>query len=459
MMKRILFPIFLSSALMLSAAAPAPSVSVPGSVRNLSAGLQKRFPAWRLASARPLSETVKGAFAADSWRVLFERPFENTLVSGAALQNSKKTGELRNSAEIIFVKNRPGGLLPQIRRQLRWLASPQELYTVVHYLGVWEGFDVFARADIGTLAWLGETMRPAKGDSLLPVYAAALNEKDFSEYSRRLAPVLIAKFGNDAIPHLRRELGIAIAEKNPTAPHLLAFKNIGTKESVAELRRALASPIPEIVSTAADVFAVPPYLPAAKEIYLKLLSEHRNVEADVAACTELKCEKEALPVLYAISKKPQTFAEAALVAFAVRRFETGKKDNPELDLSEQIRLLMLRTGDTANSPLVLSISEKAAEREFKLSKEELKRTEPLEKQLAASPDSECAIAAALSLVVFSPSEKEFRASYTKRVNETGMRILRAMPKERVRQFLRRLVDNVESRDESNFFSSVLNRIF
>ena len=133
---------------------------------------------------------------------------------------------------------------------------------------------------------------------------------------------------------------------------------------------------------------------------------------------------------------------------------------------EQIKILLMRSGDIAGSPRVLSLSDKAVEVRRKLEKEDQRRIQPFEDLLVKSENRDMAVVAALALYLAdwnpvpqrSAGPSVISKEYLRRVKETGMRILRRLDAARVQAILKTLKNSVESEEESNMFSSLAVRL-
>lgn len=134
---------------------------------------------------------------------------------------------------------------------------------------------------------------------------------------------------------------------------------------------------------------------------------------------------------------------------------------------EQIKILLMRSGDVAGSPRVLSLSDKAVEVRRKLEKEDQRRIQPFEDQLVKSENKDMAVIAALALYLadWNPERGRHPAGpdmiskeYLRRVKEAGTRILRRLDGARVQEILKVLKNSVESEEESNMFSSLAVRL-
>lgn len=438
----------------LAAQTPPPPEPV---LRNLYF-LEKQMKVWNLDKIEPLSRSIRAPFAADSWRASLTRPFDTAPVEGLPDPQGKRN--MRNLTELILVARRPGLTPEKVRPHLRWKVAPGEVRKVIAYLGESPEYFWFGQSDILTLHWIRKHIGlGGSASALAEVVAESLNVEDENGFSRKSAMLILPSYGNAAIPFLRRAIGTALAEREPIGPHLLVMKKIGTPEAAAELIRSLHSGSPEAYAALTDAMPGPPYLKEAKEIYFTLASRHDALPAAIEAAIQFHWEAELLPVLKKLARRPNSFQEYMILRTTIDQFENKRTDSPELAAMEQIKILLMRSGDLPGSPRILSLSDKALEVKRKLDQEDQRRIQPFEDQLAKSKNTDMAVLAGLILCmtdreVNAPLSKDYRL----RVRDAGMRILRRLDNRAVQNALRSLKENAESEDESNYFGSLLVRL-
>lgn len=438
----------------LAAQTPPPPEPV---LRNLYF-LEKQMKVWNLDKIEPLSRSIRAPFAADSWRASLTRPFDTAPVEGLPDPQGKRN--MRNLTELILVARRPGLTPEKVRPHLRWKVAPGEVRKVIAYLGESPEYFWFGQSDILTLHWIRKHIGlGGSASALAEVVAESLNVEDENGFSRKSAMLILPSYGNAAIPFLRRAIGTALAEREPIGPHLLVMKKIGTPEAAAELIRSLHSGSPDAYAALTDAMPGPPYLKEAKEIYFALASRHDALPAAIEAAIQFHWEAELLPVLKKLARRPNSFQEYMILRTTIDQFENKRTDSPELAAMEQIKILLMRSGDLPGSPRILSLSDKALEVKRKLDQEDQRRIQPFEDQLAKSKNTDMAVLAGLILCmtdreVNAPLSKDYRL----RVRDAGMRILRRLDNRAVQNALRSLKENAESEDESNYFGSLLVRL-
>lgn len=438
----------------LAAQTPPPPEPV---LRNLYF-LEKQMKVWNLDKIEPLNRSIRAPFAADSWRASLTRPFDTAPVEGLPDPLGKRN--MRNLTELILVARRPGLTPEKVRPHLRWKVAPGEVRNVIAYLGETPEYFWFGKSDILTLHWIRKHIGlGGNASALAEVIAESLNVDDENGFSRKSSMLILPSYGNAAIPHLRRAIGTALADREPIGPHLLTMKKIDTPEAAAELVRSLHSGSPEAYAALTDAMPGPPYLKEAKEVYFALASRHDALPAAIEAAIQFHWETELLAVLKKLVRRPNSFQEYMILRTTIDQFENRRTDSPELAAMEQIKILLMRSGDLPGSPRILSLSDKALEAKRKLDQEDQRRIQPFEDQLAKSKNTDMAVLAGLVLCmtdreVNAPLSKDYRL----RVRDAGMRILRRLDNRAVKNALRALKENAESEDESNYFGSLLVRL-
>ena len=447
-MKYIFIVLFLSFSTLVFAAVQ------PEIIKNARRMIERRTASWKTASVEPLSKTVKASFAKDSWRVVLQRPLESRRRN--RYSNIVKPGEPRNTAELIFIPGNPD--IRKIRPQLTWLNEPGELRTIAVYLGKKWQYNIFVRADIATISAISTLFQPQGGDDLYRYYAEALNMHDYNETTRKAAAQLLPDGGKRVIPFVNRAIGTAIATDIDTTPHFVVLKKIGTPEVSAIFLSAYRAKIPNVTKAVEEAMLIPPAQKGCEQIYFHMLQNRKWLDRITVALEELGQKNRLLPMIRSLKREPESFQQFATLVFAENRCLTGRKENEAYLLSEQIRLLLARVGDIPGTPKFISVSDKAKKLDAEKVSAERKRLEPLEQKFAKLKDVDSAICSALMLCMFNPATQNYNKDYIKRVNEEGIRLLKMLPRGRVRSILRLLRDNVEDPKEAEFFRKIMVRV-
>ena len=444
-MKYLLLFLFFSFSAVLFAETP------PEVIKNTQRLIERNTFAWKTVATDPLSNTVKAGFAKNGWRVILQRPLESN--RNGNLSNVVKPGEPRNTAELIFVAGNPN--VKAIRSQLTWLNEPGELRTVPVYLGKKWNYDIFIRADIATITAISILIKPQGGDDLYKYYAEALNMHDFNETTRKAAAQLLPEGGNRVIPFIKLAIGNAIATEIDTTPHFVALKKIGTPEAAAVFVAAYRTRIPNVTKAVEEAMLLPPAQKGCEQIYINMLKNKKWIDRITVALEELGQKEKSLSIIRYLKQEPESFEQFATLVFAEARCVTGQKENEAFLLSEQIRLLLARVGDIPGTPKFISVSDKSKNLDAEKLTSERKRLEPPERKFAQLKDVDSAICSALMLCMFNPTEQTYNKDYIQRVNTEGVRLLKMLPRGRVRSVLRLLRDNVENSKESEFLRKIM----
>lgn len=450
-MKRGIFLFFCCAAVgtVLRAAPPAP----PGELYRMVRMIEKGTKVWKITGIEPLSNTVSEPFARNGWRVTMERPFES--IPAAGIFDSKNLPDRKNNAELIFVLKQDKLDARKIRPLLKWKVAPNELYTTIHYLGEGGGLFCFVKSDVVTLDWTATHLRLKNGDSPAEALAEALNHEDENQFSRKNAVLLIRRYGNAALPPLKRSMGKAMVDGESILLHLRAVKSIGTPEAAAVILDAAASGSSEIADAVRSILREPPYLKELKDLYFQMAVHQYDLTAPIEASIQFGWNAELTPCLKDVSLTPKSFRNFMISTVTLDQFRRNSTNSPELGYMEQIKLLLTRSGDLAGTPRVISLSDKANEHQLKMQKEDLARVKPFEDALAHSANKDIAIVAALMLYMFDPGpQSPVSKDYVRRVRESGNRILMRLDRTRLLQILGTLRRNVVSEEESSLFSAM-----
>ena len=444
-MKYFLFLSFFAGLPILFAAEP------PQNITGVQKQIERQTVAWKVATVKPLSETVKAAFAKNGWRIILQRPLESR--QNQRMTNVVRKGEPRNTSELVFVAGNPD--LKEVRSKLTWLREPGELSTTVVYLGKKWNYDIFLRADVATIAAIKPLIKADGGDDLYPIYAEALNMLDFNDTSRKAAVQLLPPGGKRVIPFVNKAIGNAIINDIDTSPHFVVLKKIGTPEVTAAFLSAYRSKIPNVVKSVEEALLIPPALPGGEQLYLSMLQQRKWIDRIAVALEELGAQKKLLAMLNYLKREPESFEQYMMIVFSEYRCRTGKKEIPEYQQAERIRLLLARVGDIPGTPKFISVTDKNKNLEAEKMVEERKRLVPMEREFAKSQNVENAICSALMLCLFHPTVETFNKDYVKRVNAEGLRLLKMLPRRKVRSVLRLLRDEVDDSQESEFFRKLM----
>ena len=148
-----------------------------------------------------------------------------------------------------------------------------------------------------------------------------------------------------------------------------------------------------------------------------------------------------------IIKKPKSFLDYHVAV--VRLFEIRNPGVRTIHANavEQIKMLLVRNGEVPGSVQIVNFNESDMARELRLRPEDLKRVEPFENAIIQAKETDLSIMAGLLLAMFNSNVRMVKDSYIERVNLSGERILKALPKEEVTVVLKNLLKYDLNEDE------------
>ena len=121
----------------------------------------------------------------------------------------------------------------------------------------------------------------------------------------------------------------------------------------------------------------------------------------------------------------------------------------------KISEMALRNGEVAGTPQTVMMGETAAANKAKLAEIDLKRLKPLETKLLECQSKDVVFVAALWLCMFKAPDAA--PEYSARVNESGGRIMRALPRQTTELQLSRLSRKLSSPDEAEAVKTIYRR--
>ena len=180
--------------------------------------------------------------------------------------------------------------------------------------------------------------------------------------------------------------------------------------------------------------------PTLKSLYVRMLQSRIAVPFAVEVLRSLPEGKEILEKeLTAIIKTPKSFLDYHVAV--VRLFEIRHPGVHTVHASavEQIKMLLVRNGEVPGSVQMVNFNENDMAREIRLRPEDLKRVEPFEKAVIQAAETDLSIMSGLLLAMYNTNVRMVKESYIERVNQSGERILAALPKDQVTLTIKRLL--------------------
>ena len=337
----------------------------------------------------------------------------------------------------------------------RKLQTQYENYTF--YLGATEDFHVFASANIAVIYTLFRNVDMKGGIDLISLLVDCLDIEDEEYFTNRFALVHLAEFGDASIPALRSAIKRIAAAGQTPIQQFLVLTNIATssEKAIELLNEASDSKDAQIRDAAfTAMIGMPSVVEELKHSYVRMVETREKIWPGFAACDLLKCAKELSPLLDAYYARPRSVAEFETVA----RTRWLLKD-PDLNLVHtqalnEITIASIRSGEIANSPLYRNVQETDATRNARLQVEDEKRIASAKETILKAPQTDLSVCAGIELAMFTTKDKRVSTQYINRVNNVGIDILRALPRQETFRCLDALIRYNESVPEAQKLSDI-----
>ena len=339
----------------------------------------------------------------------------------------------------------------------RKLQTQYENFTL--YLGATEDFHVFASANISVIFTLFRNVDMRGGVDLISLLVDCLDIEDEEFFTNRFALVHLAEFGDNSIPALQRAIKRIAASGQPPIQQFLALTNFASPKAIELLNEAADSADTQIRDAAfTALIGMPGVDKKLKHAYVRMVETRERIWPGFAACDMLGCAKELSPLLDAYYARPRSVAEFEAVA----RARWLLKD-PNLNLVytralNEITIASVRSGEIATSPLYRNVQETDATRNARLKVEDEKRIASSKEAILKAPQTDLSVCAGVELVMFTTKDKRVSAQYIARVNNVGIDILRALPRQETLRYLDALIRYNESVPEAEKLSDIRARI-
>lgn len=345
----------------------------------------------------------------------------------------------------------------------RKIASQYEKQTL--YLGRVGDFHIFADGDLSVLDRILTQLKPKGGVNLPYLLASGLLVKDAYNYTCRYAIMRLAETEDpNAVRAVRAMIRHSADLDEYPFPQFTALSLMSLPEAHRLVNEGAASEDRYVRIGAATALArrAEPS-PAFKDGYLSMIRTRTCLAQAMQSAIDLGFGQEILPLLETILRTPHNAEEYTLVAQAVWAIRNPRKIPPHGPAAENIRVMLMRSGDLVGTVRYQSVDAKdESARQLELAKQDRERIKPYYDFLASSPDTDLSIIAAIDLALFKTHDKRLAqvhaADYLKRVNETGVRLLCDLPREKTIPVLQALIRNNESEQEKARLSEILRAV-
>ena len=373
---------------------------------------------------------------AEAWKFVFEREINPKVRSS---QGSRGKG-------FTIVVLTPAGVVKnpkEIFEVFDWYMPPSDLKQYSMFLGKGSGYDWFVKGDLGVLSGLKRELRLSGGDDMDLKMSFALNDIDFDLYTSRVAVEYFRGSGSAAVPLICHSAS-DWKSKNKTPPiqHLIALKLTGSHEGVRVLTEYAASADLVAAHQAIRLLIMPPYM-AGDDFYRKVLPLPEYTVAVIRIFRERKKMELIIPRLKRLAQEVRSFDQYVAVLGALWEYEHRRNfvRIPEFDAVNDILMLSMRMGDTAETMQYVSLDEVKTGEKGKMEQKERARIEPALKVLQNSPEKELVFAGALRLASFTGGGSVSR-EYAFRIRRVGMEVMRFLPRSFVLLKLRSLEKSI-----------------
>ena len=339
----------------------------------------------------------------------------------------------------------------------RKLQTQYENFTL--YLGATEDFHVFVSANISVIYSLFRNVDMKGGIDLISLLVDCLDIEDEEYFTNRFALVHLAEFGENSVPALQQAVKRVAASGGVPIQQFVGLANIASPKVIEILNDAADSSnarIRDAVFTA--LIGMPAVTKDLKHVYVRMVETREKVWAGFAACDILGCAKELSPLLDAYYARPRSVAEFENVARARWLLKEPKTNLVHTRALNEITIASIRSGEIANSPQYRNVQETDASRNARLKVEDEKRIASARDAILKAPQTDLSVAAGIELVMFTTKDKRVSTQYINRVNNVGIDILRALPRQETLRILDTLIRYNESVPEAEKLSDIRARI-
>ena len=413
-------------------------------------------PSWRLIYVKNFDKPGgQGVMTADDDEDLKEDFAAITLipVKSIRLSNALKLSAVGKPQEAILQP------LFFTKYGIMWRKLQTQYENFTLYLGATEDFHVFASANISVIYTLFRNVNIKGGTDLISLLVDCLDIEDEEYFTNRFALVHLSEFGDASIPALQRAIKRIAAAGQAPIQQFLGLTNIATPKALELINEAADSKDAQIRDAAfTALIGMPSVNKDLKHAYVRMVETREKVWAGFAACDILGCAKELSPYLDAYYARPRSVAEFETVARARWLLKDPNLNLVHTRALNEITIASIRGGEIANSPQYRNVQETDASRNARLQVEDEKRIASAKEAILKAPQTDLSVCAGIELVMFTTKDKRVSAQYIARVNNVGIDILRALPRQETLRYLDALIRYNDSVPEAEKLSDIRARI-
>ena len=413
-------------------------------------------PSWRLIYVKNFDKPGgQGVMTADDDEDLKEDFAAITLipVKSIRLSNALKLSAVGKPQEAILQP------LFFTKYGIMWRKLQTQYENFTLYLGATEDFHVFASANISVIYTLFRNVNIKGGTDLISLLVDCLDIEDEEYFTNRFALVHLSEFGDASIPALQRAIKRIAAAGQAPIQQFLGLTNIATPKALELINEAADSKDAQIRDAAfTALIGMPSVNKDLKHAYVRMVETREKVWAGFAACDILGCAKELSPYLDAYYARPRSVAEFETVARARWLLKDPNLNLVHTRALNEITIASIRGGEIANSPQYRNVQETDASRNARLQVEDEKRIASAKEAILKAPQTDLSVCAGIELVMFTTKDKRVSSQYISRVNNVGIDILRALPRQETLRYLDALIRYNDSVPEAEKLSDIRARI-
>ena len=412
-----------------------------------------------------------------TWRLTYVKNFDKP--EGAGVQTAEddedvkedfatitlvpvKSIRLSNALKLSAVGKPPETSLQPLfftKYGIMWRKLQTQYETFTLYLGATEDFHVFVSANISVIYTLFRNVDMKGGTDLITLLVDCLDIEDEEYFTNRFALVHLSEFGDASIPALQRAIKRVAASGVTPIQQFLGLTNIASPKAFELLNEAADSKDAQVRDAAfTAIIGMPSVDERLKYAYVRMVETREKIWPGFAACDILGCAKELSPYLDAYYARPKSVAEFETVARARWLLKDPKLNLVHTRALNEITIASIRSGEIANSPQYRNVQETDASRNARLRVEDEKRIASAKEAIIKAPQTDLSVAAGIELAMFLTKDKRVSAQYIARVNQVGIDILRALPRQETLRYLDALIRYNDSIPEAEKLSDIRARV-
>jgi len=301
-----------------------PNTFVP--IKEIADRLEKSIDDWQLLAVdNEPTVTVAGH---QGFRVVLRRTWKeyiNITQQAAPAVPDPDDGKFKlktDDWEIVLVPDEAKLLPVALKSQIKWKDRKSPYHTRDVCMGTGHGYVWFTHATIFDQEHVRETLQRKGGDDRIQLAIDGVLVKDTNMQTSEIYRPMPAKFGDRAIPYIKRAVEQWLAKPRETGlwelVSTLGF--IPTSRSTATLLQLFDFPNAEVRSCAETGLCHKPYRKAAKRAYLDMVRRNSRVRQAADACVEFEWT-EAIPLLRDVIARPRDLQDHRAVILACRSLE------------------------------------------------------------------------------------------------------------------------------------------